>query len=393
MKHIILLIPHMAGGGAERVISLLANEFERKGHSVELVLTTAEREDLVVTDISPSIPLTLLSEKVKKSGVSLAERKANLLCKPYELAGKPVPARLAYDAFVAQYGEQIKLIEEKLRSDPESIAVAFLQPAIPMLMISAESLSNRVIFSERADPHRLMKQRYGKNFVEKYYRRTDYAVFQTRDAQSVYPEFIRDRSTVIFNPLKPNLPKTYHVERNKEITTFCRISKQKNLPLLVNSFALFHMSHSDYKLSIIGDAANEEGRQVKTELDELVSGLGLNGSVEFRPFSANVHSEIIYDAMYVNSSDYEGISNAMLEAMAIGLPVICTDCPIGGASAAIKDGENGMLVPVGDVDAMADAMSRIADDIELSDKLSENAAKLREELDIKTIAERWLEIL
>ena len=89
---------------------------------------------------------------------------------------------------------------------------------------------------------------------------------------------------------------------------------------------------------------NDEGKAVLVELKQFVKANQLDEVVSFLPFTSSVHQEIIADAMYVNSSDYEGISNAMLEAMAIGLPVICTDCPIGGAKAIIHDHENGLLV-------------------------------------------------
>jgi len=237
--------------------------------------------------------------------------------------------------------------------------IVFLQPSIPMVLLAAEGLPNKVIISERADPNRLMKKRYGKPFIEKYYTRADEAVFQTEDAKSVYPETVSQKGTVIFNPLKDNLPQPYHGERNKNITTFCRISNQKNLPLLVKAFSQVHSKHPEYMLRIIGDAPNEEGKVVLQTLDKQINELNLKKSVKLEPFMKNVHQAIIEDAMYVNSSDYEGISNAMLEAMAIGMPVVCTDCPVGGAKATMNDGENGLLVPIQNAEALANAMNRL----------------------------------
>ena len=93
--------------------------------------------------------------------------------------------------------------------------------------------------------------------------------------------------------------------------------------------------------------------------------------------------------MFVSSSDYEGLSNSMLEAMAIGLPTICTDCPCGGARMVIKNGKNGLLVPVRDRASMKDAMKRIAESDVFSCSLSKQASKVREELSIEKIAELW----
>ena len=238
-----------------------------------------------------------------------------------------------------------------------------------------------------------MKKRYGRKFIEKYYTRADAAVFQTYDAKDVYPEAIADKGTVIFNPLKPDLPEPYHGERNKNITTFCRISNQKNLPLLVEAFEKVHQEYPDYILRIIGDAPNDEGKQVLRTINKMIADYGIQDSVLIEPFNANVHEAIIRDTIYVNSSDYEGISNAMLEAMAIGMPVVCTDCPIGGAKATITDGVNGLLVPIQDADALYLGMKRIIEDNTMSKALSENASKLREDLSLETIAHKWMDLL
>ena len=128
-------------------------------------------------------------------------------------------------------------------------------------------------------------------------------------------------------------------------------------------------------------------------IDKQLDKLNLKESVKLEPFMKNVHEAVIKDCMYVNSSDYEGISNAMLEAMAIGMPVVCTDCPIGGAKATITDGENGLLVPIQNAEALASAMNRMIEDNELADKLSHNASQIREELSLDKITEKWMQLL
>jgi glycosyltransferase involved in cell wall biosynthesis len=238
-----------------------------------------------------------------------------------------------------------------------------------------------------------MKKRYGKHFIEKYYTRADKAVFQTVEAKAVYPKHVADKGLVIENPIKRDLPESYHGERNKVITTFCRISEQKNLPVMIDAFAKLYKEYPEYTLRIIGDAPNEEGVRVRNQIVEQMKRLGIESAVEMVPFMDRVHEAIINDAMYVNSSDYEGMSNAMLEAMAIGMPVVCTDCPIGGAHAAIQHGENGLLVPVKDSQALYMAMKQIVEDEEFSKKLSENAAKIREKLSLENIANQWMELL
>jgi glycosyltransferase involved in cell wall biosynthesis len=97
--------------------------------------------------------------------------------------------------------------------------------------------------------------------------------------------------------------------------------------------------------------------------------------------------------MYVSSSDYEGLSNSMLEAMAIGLPVICTDCPCGGARMVIKNYDNGILVPVRNTERLAEAMSEIADNYELSNMLSIRARRIREYLAPDKITAQWIQVI
>ena len=399
-KKVMLILPHMIGGGAERVASLLMNSFAENGYETEMVLTSDRSEDVVRCDLDDKTTLTLLPECMPAATAAdrvlygvLLKLYAQVFCNLFELFRLPVPAHFAKASLYVQYYREIRWLRNQLGQDPDVAVIAFLQPAIPITMLAARGLPNRVGFSERCDSERLMKKRYGRKFIERYYQRSDFSVFQTDFARVVYPSHIAEKGVVIPNPLKEGLPAPYTGERSKRITTFCRISRQKNLPLLVDAFALFYRKHPDYTLRIIGGSDSEEGREVEAEVRRLVETYGLSRAVFLEPFSADVHDKILADAMYVNSSDFEGLSNAMLEAMVIGLPCICTDCPAGGARATIRDGENGLLVPMGDKQAMADAMLLLADDPALAERLSENAAALRDSLSLETVSKKWMELL
>lgn len=398
-KKVVMVMPHMVGGGAERVAAQIMNKLNERGYDTRFILTSAKKNEVVRSDLNNKTKLILLTEEMKAetTGQKLAHLPARafstILGKLYEKQGKYVPASVGKATIEWQYHREIAWVRKYMQDNPDMTVIVFLQPSIPIVLLAAQYLPNKVIISERADPNRLMKKRYGKPFIEKYYTRADAAVFQTEDAKSVYPEAVSKKGTVIFNPLKDNLPQPYHEERNKSITTFCRISNQKNLPLLVESFSQVHNKHPEYTLRIIGDAPNAEGKAVLQALDKKIEDLNLKGSVKLEPFMKNVHEAIIKDAMYVNSSDYEGISNAMLEAMAIGMPVICTDCPIGGANATIIDGKNGLLVPTQNAVALANAMNQVIEEDGLFDKLSQNASKLRDEISLDSITDKWKELL
>ena len=98
-------------------------------------------------------------------------------------------------------------------------------------------------------------------------------------------------------------------------------------------------------------------------------------------------------AIFVSSSDYEGISNSMLEALGMGVPTICTDCPIGGAREMISDGENGILVPVGDDNTLYLAMKKIIENPDFANKISNNAVRIRDQYPVRKIAEEWLKYI
>ena len=395
MKKILMVMPVMKGGGAERVAALLMNEFYKNGHPAEFVLTSTDKSDIINRDLNPEIPLKVLCGEVNvfsKAFFALLRLISSVLCKPFEAFGKTGPVCFAYLSFVAQYHNEIKLLRNKLKNNPDVTVISFLQPAIPITLLAAKGLPCRVIVSERGDPKRQMKKRYGYNFVKRYYARADAAVFQTKDAKASYPENIARKGVIIPNPVKNGLPDPYIGVRNKNITTFCRVSRQKNLPLLVESFAKFHADFSDYRLRIIGDPQNDDDREVIAETKALAEKIGIAEYIDFEPSSKNVHDLIINDAMYINSSDYEGMSNAMLEAMAIGMPVICTDCPVGGANAVIKNGENGILTEVRNAEEMYKAMKKIVSDKDFADKISRNAAKIRNELSLEATAKKWMEL-
>ncbi|MBQ7043218.1 MAG: glycosyltransferase [Clostridia bacterium] len=398
-KKVIMVMPVMKGGGAERVASLLLNEFHKNGYDCEFVITSMKKEDIISCDLNPQITVTVLKDILKKNNTFQKIKNKTLrlfssaVCKVFEGLKKAVPAELAYLSFISEYSGEIKALRKIFKNNPDAAVISFLQPSIPMTLLASRGLRNRVVISERGNPERLMKKRYGYKFIEKYYKRADAIVFQTQDAKKIYPPEIAVKGTVIFNPIKEDLPLPYTGERDKYITTFCRISRPKNLPMLVKAFHFFAKEHEDFRLKIIGDAQNEDDKRVLDDVKKCIRNLDIEDKIDFIPFNSNVHQMILKDAVYASSSDHEGMSNAMLEAMAIGMPVVCTDCPIGGARAVIKNGENGFLTEVGNSEEMCEAFKKIVTNKTLSDKLSENAAKIREELSLENTAKKWMELL
>jgi glycosyltransferase involved in cell wall biosynthesis len=165
------------------------------------------------------------------------------------------------------------------------------------------------------------------------------------------------------------------------------LSPQKNIPLLIDAFEMLLKDHTDYILRVYGEGPE------KDNLKAYIKEKHLEDKAFIEDFASDIHERIKDAAMFVSTSDFEGLSNSMLEAMGIGLPVVCTDCPCGGAKMVIEDGVNGLLTPVGDGKAMYLAMKKILDDKNLANTLSANAKKVRNEYSRESIVEKWYELL
>lgn len=343
---IIFVLPDMPGGGSERVVAMLANDFVKKGLEVSILLFAGSS---VAYPLDHRIEVVIVGER---SGGD-----------PWLRIRRLVRMRQFY------------------RRNRGCYIFSFCVMGTVFSVLAAAGIPHRMLVSERNDPTRIPHQKL-RNWA---YRKAEKLVFQTQDMKECFDTDIRQKSVVIPNPVPDNIPDPFLGERKKRIVSVGRLEPQKNHRLLIEAFSEFHREYTDYQLHLFGVG------ELENELRKQVERLNLNNSVVFRGFSSNVKEEIRDSAMFVLSSDYEGISNSMIEALSMGIPVISTDCPVGGSRAYIQDGVNGLLVPVGDGKALVEAMRRVAGDRLLSAKLSSNAAKVKEKYGLSEIADRFLE--
>ena len=281
--------------------------------------------------------------------------------------------------------KKILNVRKIIKQNKETIVVSFEFFINMRTILACLFLKNSIIISERNDPSKSgYKRKKLRNFL---YRFCDILVCQTNDAKDYFPDYIRKKTVVIPNPVKDNLPKRFEGERIKKIVTFCRVEKQKNLPMMLDAFKEVQIKFPDYCLEIYGDGKEKEN------IVMYAKKINLEKSVKFYDFIPDIHSKIINYAMFISTSDFEGISNSMLEAMAIGLPTICTDCPCGGAKMVIHDKENGILSPVNDSHTFAKKMIDTLENKELLKKISENASKVRDEFSSEKICRKWEDLI
>ena len=199
---------------------------------------------------------------------------------------------------------------------------------------------------------------------------------------------MQDRSDVILNPLETaGFPTHDFTSEKKEIVTVGRLEPQKNQKILIDAFSKIANDFLDYDLTIYGEGS------LRPELEQFVQSKGLQNRV-ILPGSKNRIQEHIKDAaLFVLSSDYEGIPNALIEAMAIGLPCISTDCSPGGARELINDGENGIIVDCGNSDALAKAMVSLLEDRKKAQEMGINAKKICRRADKDLVCDRWLTLI
>lgn len=266
------------------------------------------------------------------------------------------------------------------RENPDSYIFAFCVMGAVFAVMTTWGMKRPIMVAERNSPDSCNVKAL-RNWA---YRRAGRITFQTQDGISYFPKEIAGKAVVIPNPVDADMPKPYTGSRSHRIVTAGRLHKQKNHALLLEAFADFAKKFPDYELHIYGEG-ELEGR-----LKEQAARLQIASRVVWHGFCPDVREEIKDAAMFVLSSDYEGISNSMLEALSMGIPTISTDCPIGGARIYITPEESGLLVPVGDKAAMSEAMCRIASDGELAERLSAGAVQIREKYSVERIAEKFL---
>ena len=391
-NNIVFTIKQMSGGGAERVVSLLSNTFSKNGCDVTLIITHQRYVDAKLNSLDTKVKIIALEDEVVNkynNTKKLIMLKTRFL---HKIGTYRSEERYLVEKYKARNCRKVRWLNHFFSQHSQSPVIAFLYDSIYLTLLSIKK-SNRIIISERGDPNQCLSSKTNLAFFKTMFDKADEMVFQSPDAMQWYRENTNVKGRVIFNPIKPDLPERYIGERKKKIVNFCRISSQKNLHLLVNAFELFSKDFPDYELYIYGDAVGNGAEGYIDSVKETISHLACKEKIHILPAQKDIHNLIKDYAMFVSSSDFEGMSNSMLEAMAIGLPTICTDCPAGGARAIIKDHENGILVPVNDVQAMADAMKEVADNPELAEKLSINGTKIREDLSVDKIVNQWMELI
>lgn len=347
----IAIVAHgLSDGGAERVASLVANHYAQMGHAVLFLAVYSDSK------------VYSLDERIT-----------------YQYVGGNYPNKLSRLLY------RSRDVDRQLKHFEADIAVSFI---VNESIYSTLKRTVPFIYTLRIHPGQACETLEDRITCLLAFYGAKKMIFQTPDARDFFSKSIRRKGVVIANPLTKGLPDwkgTANCE--KTIMTACRLTEQKNLPMLISAFSEFHKKYSEYSLKIYGDG------ELLEELKDFSRQCGVEDAVYFPGYARNVHEIMANSSIFALTSDYEGLSNSMLEALAIGIPTVCTDCPPGGAAMYIEDGISGMLVPVGDTKALTEKLCRMAEDSALCEKMSKNSRKIREELDVDKVLSQWESVL
>ncbi len=353
-KRILFICDSMKSGGAEKVISTLSNEMHNQGLKVTI---------LGVADLEEPKSFYPLVEGVRyKTLANGSGKRINPIKRVYMLR---------------------KTIEEY---EPD-VVISFLPNANVYTYLALLWTGIPHIVSERNNPYIDPKGKLLRILKKRAFNGADGAVFQTQDAMNFYNEKVQSKGTIIKNPiiLSGERPLS-NPSRNNTVLAVGRLTKQKNYFNLLDAFKRFNEKKNNlYDLKIYG------GGPLKEELYNHCTKLGIVNKVSFMGNDATWHQKEYNDAMFILSSDYEGMPNSLAEAMALGIPSISTDCPTGGSRELIQDGVNGYLVPVNDSIALSNKM------VELSNKSSEyfflNTSNMVKDYSPKATVTKWLDYI
>lgn len=347
---VLFYINILSGGGAERVLTNVANYFVSQGHETVVVNTFYTPNEYP------------LDKQAKHIYLETEEKAANFWVRNYQ---------------------RIKKLRKVLKKEKPDVAISFMtEPNFRLIMASA-GLKNKTLVSLRINPEYEDKGIRGKFFLRVPFQCADGVVFQTEHAHKYFGKRVERHSRVIVNPVNSLFYGEPYEGERKNIVTAGRLCAQKNQLMLIDAFSRLANETQD-NLLIYGDG------DYKELLQKRIDELGINDRIFLMGNESKLYEKLKSAKLFVFPSDFEGLPNALMEAMALGLPAISTDCDGGGARMLLDHGKNGYLIPKRDTDALEKIMREVlALSSEEREKIGAEARKTAEGFRYETIAKKW----
>ena len=335
-------------GGAEKIVAYLSQELQRRGYDVSIMLTAQSEKSDICADLH-QYPVKA------NTGVGIC-RTLKRFYKMHTIA-----KREKFDAIVS-FG-----------------AVANVDSTLVF-----PGIKGKLILCERGDPVYVPGQHSKRIRRRLTYWMADGFVFQTKEVQSFFTRAIQQRSFIIPNFIEKRPPCITNNERRQVFVNIARlVDLHKGQTTLIEAFSIFAKTNKTYSLEIYGEGPD------RALLTNRIRELGIQDRAFLMGHDEGIDRILSDTGIFVLSSNHEGMPNALIEAMARGLPCISTNCGGGGAAALIKNGKNGLLVPCSDPEALANAMIELVSNDDLRNRLGKSAYCINDTLDFNTVIDSW----
>lgn len=318
MKKYVFIVPSLASGGAERAVANFASGLVSQEEQVTIVIYFRMKDEYPV------------DERVRVINLSGGDMYT------YERIG---------------YLKKVGTLRKIIKGEQPDYILPFLGQVCFHTALACFDMHGKVINTIRINPAMGPSNKWIRKLRDYIIVHSWKTIVQNEDQKHYFPKSCQERIYVLRNAVNSSL---FSIERKTEnqryrIVALGRLEDQKNYPLLINAIQEVVQNRQDIVVEIYGDGARRES------LNEQIETCGLENYVHLMGRTSNVNSVYEKADLYILSSDYEGMPNTLIEAMAAGVPAISTNCPTGPAD-IIKNHENGLLVPVNDVKSLANAI-------------------------------------
>ncbi len=322
MKHVMFVISNLYGGGAERVVSVWANKLSQKGYRVSILLYSRVENEYPIDDNIDIYTIAASAEEC--DSMSIIKR-------------------------VAVFRKIIK----KVAPD---VLINFLPVVQVYVNVATVGLRIPRIETIRINPWRVetIKGKTETLLWKRCFANSKAVILQSEDQKAFFSNKVQKKSVVIPNPINEiyiENPKNEYASTHRLIAAG-RLSYQKNYNMMIDAVEIVAGQFPDVRLEIFGDG------ELKDVIAQVIAEKGLSEKIALMGRSSELYKEYNKSDIYLMSSDYEGMPNALAEAMAVGLPCISTDCKTGPRD-LIDNNENGFLVSVGNSFDMAEKIKYI----------------------------------
>ena len=362
MQKIAFHLNCLERGGAERVVTNLANRFAEEGYDVFVTVEWIGGDEFE------------LDPRVHHVNVGLKPEDEN---------------RGRWTKFYLR----IRYLRDFMKKEQPDVVCAFMHRPNFRALTAGLGLRVPVVISIRNDPKVHYSAKTDRLQIRWLFPHAAGCVYQTQEQRDFFRPYLQENSRVILNPVNDRYttrPDPDYAHQEKVVVQSSRLVDFKNQAMLLRAFVHVHAVHPDWSLVIYGGDA---GDGTKEQLEEIIRHNNAQEWISLAGSTDRLDEKIPKASIYALPSNYEGMPNALMEAMAMGMPCVATDCPAGAPRMLIQDGVNGLLVPVGDEDAMAAALNRLIGDPALREKLGRSARNIRDIAGTDVIAAQWRDYL